>query len=227
MTHAQGRLITRACHVQIERHVAPLWRLEPRPVRYYTKRKYAPADSTLIAILEDSDAAEAHGYHDETPEGRAYGRVFTRHVLDDGGSLYETPYSVSAILSHEVIEAFIDPDLNLWAEGKPGKMYAYEACDPVQEDAYRIRVDGTWVHVSNFVTPAWFDLENPKDARYDYMGHLDKPFARSPGGYTIFWDGGTQEKILRGRRTRRSRSRPEKNHPAARSYRRTRGRLHF
>jgi hypothetical protein len=205
--------------------VAPLWYLEPWAVRFYTKEKYVPKDSLEIVILENEKNAAALGYHHETPKGRRYGRVFTKPVLEDGGSVFQSDYSVSAVLSHEVIEAFIDPDINLWAEGKSGEMWAYEACDPVQEDAYRIRANGTLVYVSNFVLPTWFDLQNPRGTRYDYMRLIKKPFHRTSGGYAIFWDGTGPEQIRKGRNTKRRKD--PKNHVAARSHRRTGGRLEF
>lgn len=136
VTTAQARLITRACHAQIERHVAPLWHLEPWPVRYYRRKHEAPKDALQIRIMRNGDNVRAHGFHDETRGGRPFGRVFTEAILSDGGSHYGTPHSISACPSHEVIEAFIDPDLNLWAEGKSGEMYAYEACDPVGENTH-------------------------------------------------------------------------------------------
>jgi hypothetical protein len=228
VTDAQVRLLARACHLQIEKHVAPLYAFVPWPVRFYRREKDVPEDVLLLVLLQDADDAEALGYHDETPQGRRYGRVFTRPILDDeAGSVHTTPYSVSTILSHEAIEAFVDPDCNVWAEGKPGEMYAYEACDPVQEDAYRMVVDGRRLHVSNFVLPTWFDLEYPRGTRFDYMRRVQRPFSMTPGGYVIFWNGGPSERILWGRRTRLSHRHGPKNHPAARSYRRTDGRVRF
>ncbi len=225
ITDKQARLMTKACHLQIRKQVAPLWYLEPWPVRFYTKEEYVPKDSLEIVILENEKNAKALGYHHETPKGRRYGRVFTKPVLEDGGSVFQSEDSVSVVLSHEVIEAFIDPDINLWAEGRSGEMWAYEACDPVQEDGYRIRADRTFVYVSNFVLPTWFDLQNPKGTRFDYMNLIKKPFRMTSGGYAIFWNGRGPEQIKEGRRTRRSRS--SKNHVAARSHRRTAGRLEF
>jgi hypothetical protein len=225
---AQARAMARTCQLQVEKHVAPLYAFVPWPVRLYKREKDVPQDALLIVLLEDEKGADALGYHDETPQGRRYGRVFTRPILEDPeGSVHTTPYSVSTILSHEVLEAFVDPDCNIWAEGKPGQMYAYEACDPVQEDAYRMVVDGHRMYVSNFVLPTWFDLEYPAGTRFDYMRRVKKPFKMTAGGYAIFWDGGSSEKILWGRRTRRSHRQGVKNFPAARSYRRTGGRVTF
>jgi len=227
ITDRQARLITKACHVQIAKHVAPLWYFEPWPVRFYTRGKDAPKNSLVVVILEDEEAADGLGYHDETPAGLRYARVFTRPVLEEDGSVHHGAHSISAALSHEVIEAFIDPDLNIWAEGRPGEMWAYEACDPVQEDAYRIRANGRYVYVSNFVLPTWFDLQNPKGTHYDYLRRVKKPFEMTRGGYAIFWNGSGAEQIIDGPKLRRKRDKGPKNHPAARSQRRTGGRVHF
>lgn len=228
VTNAEVRAMTRACHLQIRKHVAPLYAFVPWPVRFYLRENDVPKDALLIVLLENQQGADALGYHDETPRGQRYGRVFTRPILEDqDGSVHTTSYSVSTILSHEVIEAFVDPDCNIWAEGKPGEMYAYEACDAVQEDAYRMVVSGQRIYVANFVLPAWFDLQYPPGTRFDYMRRVKRPFKMTPGGYTIFWDGGASEKVLWGRRTRRSHRQGAKNFPAARSYRRTGGRVTF
>jgi len=70
--------------------------------------------------------------------------------LHDGGTISGEGNSVSVALSHEVIEAFVDPDLNLWAEDEEGTLWAYEACDPVEAGSYQIRIAGEPVYVSNF-----------------------------------------------------------------------------
>lgn len=230
VTDAQVRLIAKACHLQIQKHVAPLYAFEPWPVRFYTKEKYAPKDSCVILILEDAGKADALGFHDETPKGRRYGRVFTRFLLDDDGTLHDGAYSVSVILSHECIEAFIDPDINIWAEGESGEMWAYEACDPVQEDAYNMRVDGETIAVSNFVLPAWFDKENPKGTRFDYMRKLKKPFTFTKGGYALFWNGQGPERVITDHKRKTAHAKKKqktKNNVLARSYQRTGGRLKF
>ena len=176
VTDALARRMTKACHRQIERDVAKLWYLEPWPVRFYKSEASVPKDSLAIVILDNKIAADALGYHFETPAGLRYGRVFAKPILD-GGTIHSSPLSVSTVLSHEVIESFIDPDINLWAEGVPGVMWAYEACDPVERDTYRIRVDGRLVFVSNFVLPSWFDRENPKsfNHRWSIASKIEDP----------------------------------------------------
>ncbi len=93
--------------------------------------------------------------------------------------------SVSVVLSHEVIEAFVDPDINLWAyDPEEGEFHSYEVCDPVQSMTYVIQVPGARVRVSNFVTPAWFDRENRNGARLDHLRSHLAPFRPARGGYT-------------------------------------------
>lgn len=230
LTARETRLLVKACRLQIARDVAPPWYFEPWPVRLYPSEEATPADSLLIVILEDEKGANSFGYHKESPQGRRYARVFTRPVLDAGGTVRHSPLSIAATLSHEVIEAFVDPDINIWAEGRPGEMWAYEACDPVQDDGYPVRVAGRGggeVWVSNFVLPTWFDRENPPGTRYDHLGLLARPFHMTRGGYAIFWDGHGAEQIISGPKARKRRPPGPKNHPAARTQRRTGGRVRF
>jgi hypothetical protein len=227
VSNADARRMTRACNKQIERDVAPAWQQEPSRVRFYRREADVPEGAAVIVILDSATSADLLGYHSETPGGHRYGRVFVDPVLEDGGSVYRSRYSVSTVLSHEVIEVFIDPDINLWAEGEPGVMWAYEACDPVEADAYRIRVDSRYVYISNFVFPTWFDRENPPGTRFDQMDLVSEPFTIRPDGYAVYWEGGSSEKIFWGRRYPRKVRSASKRHIAARTRRRTSGRVQF
>ena len=107
-------------------------------------------------------------------------------MIDGKGEMLRGPLSVSAVLSHEVIEAYCDPDVNLWADRGDGFLIAYEACDPVENDVYDVETkDGTKVSVSNFVLPAWFDSLTPEGSKLDFMAKLSKPFTMSEGGYLV------------------------------------------
>ena len=60
--------------------------------------------------------------------------------------------------------------------------YAYEMCDPVEEDIFM--VDG--IAMSNFVYPSWFEpFKHPPKTKYDHLGKLKKPFSMTKGGYVI------------------------------------------
>ena len=143
----------------------------------------APAEAWQLVLLDDSDQADALGYHDLTKSGRPLGKVFVRSVQQSGGA-----WSVAA--SHELLEMMADPDINLAAEGfAPGDpkrvaFYGYENCDPVQGDTYAI--DG--VSVSDFVYPEFFELNPARGAMYDHLRLVTAPFTLRPNGYMSYME---------------------------------------
>lgn len=182
--------ITVACARQLKQHCAPLWGRKPMLVRFYKKAPAAKAgtDRYIIGIADDSDQAGALGWH--TKDGsNVYGRVFVRPVLDNGGTVSTGELSVSAVLSHEVMETFCDSAVNLWADQGP-RAIAYEVGDPVEADSYEI--DG--IAVSNFVLPAWFDPQ--AGPPYDYLGNLTAPFSMTPGGYFVYRAEGGMKQVF-------------------------------
>lgn len=174
-----------ACRIQLEQHVAPMWLRgawnivvnQPESVGY------------PIVIVDDPDHAGALGYHTQSPGGKVWGRVFVKPIINNRGTMLRGSMSVSAVLSHEVIEAYCDPNVNLWTDMGNGKMVCYEACDPVEHDSYDVTTkDGTKVSVSNFVLPAWFDPQADPNAKFDWMALLNQQFAMSKGGYMVVLD---------------------------------------
>lgn len=174
-----------AVKIQFEKHVAPFWMKgawnivvnQPESVGF------------PIVILDDPDQAGMLGYHTESPNGKVWARVFVKAVMSRKGSMLSGPLSVSVVLSHEVMEAFCNPNVNLWAKSGDGKLIAYEVADPVENDCYDIQIsDGRNVSVSNFVLPAWFDPCPLPDSKFDYMGNVKKSFTMSKGGYMVMMD---------------------------------------
>ncbi len=163
---------------QLAEHVTPTW---GRVVPMLQFGGVAPAGASQIVILKNADQADALGYHDETPDGAPYGRVFLKPIFASGGTLLEGANSLSVTLSHELLELVGDPSANLWADGPGGYSYALELCDAVEGDAYEI--DG--VSVANFVFPGFFDPQGAAGVRLDFMRQLTTPFAMTPGGYQI------------------------------------------
>jgi hypothetical protein len=166
-----------------------------------------PVGSVPLLIVDNPDVANALGYHDVDPRGMPYGRVFVDPVLDNGGSALgdkgDPSLSVSAVLSHEVLEWWYDPACNDWAD-RGRTSVAKELCDPVEADWYRI--DG--VAVSNYVLPAWF---NPLDkvGPFDRLGKLTKP-VHDDQGRLLDRDGRRRcPPSVRGQLARRSPHRPQ------------------
>ncbi len=190
VTTRDARAMVEACAIQLERDVAPAYERRPWPVKLYASRARVPSTSMPLVIADDHtelDDIEDQplGYHAEDEQGRRWGRVFWAMIEREGGSLLGPGLSLSVILSHEVIEAFVDPDVNLWAEDASGVSWAYEPCDPVQARYYRIRAGGRMVSVSDFVFPTWFDAENVPGARFDHLDEVGAPFGVLEHGYAI------------------------------------------
>ena len=110
------------------------------------------------------------------------GRVFAKRILECGGGLLSGPVSVSATLSHGIIETLIDTfcadwtDATICVDGHYYDRVAKEISDPVEADQYVIEIEiGVQVMVSNFVLPDWFNSHSHLGSRYDFMGKLRAP----------------------------------------------------
>jgi hypothetical protein len=182
VSNADVQLMTRACWTQLRDHASPAWRLVPMTVVYAVDEAHAPPGSWVIGVLDDSDQAGALGWHTED-KGVIYGRVFARPVLDNGGNALTAKLSIASVLSHEVLETFVDPSCNRWADVDGRHSIALEVGDPVESDSYAVQVDTTQVMVSNFVTENWFDPQ--ARGGFDYMKRCTKPFQMTRGGYIV------------------------------------------
>lgn len=216
----QVRIMTEACNLQLYRHAAPAWGRLPMSVLYYDSVTVVPLDGDLIAILDSPDEADALGYHTESPDGRVYGKVFVDPIFEAGGTVVKGALSISCVLSHEVLEQYIDPDCNLWADDGQGKLYAIEVSDPVEADSYIMKVGTKQVSVSDFVFPEWFDRENKRSTRYNQLNTLKGPFKMRKGGYVILRDERGKEKTIFAARYPVWRKKGKK-HVAARTAKRT------
>jgi hypothetical protein len=129
----------------------------------------------------------SHGsYHDLTKDGQPVSKIFVKTTLADH-------QLVSVTACHELFEMAIDPIANLWAEDDDGIEYAYEMCDPVEEQTFLV----DRIAMSNFLHPAWFEpFEHPKDTKFDHLGSLKKPFSMTKGGYTIIKKNGKVKEVF-------------------------------
>jgi hypothetical protein len=205
--------LTAALQKCYDEHFLPVWGY---PVKLYNTKKAKPSD-WLFIYFDDADAAGAEGYHDITHNRQPVSKVFVKTSLDDN-----VPVSVTA--SHELFEMVIDPIANLWAEATGRTEYAYEMCDPVEEDTFM--VDG--IAMSNFVHPSWFEpFKHPSGTRFDHLGKLKKPFTMTKGGYVIkkqtrpgegnLWITGQGGALCQGKSARSSQRIPQTSrasHPA-------------
>lgn len=205
VTNDEARKMTGAIQKQMTWHVCPAWESKNVTVSFYTSKARVPATSCVISLLDNPTQAGALGYHSEDNDV-IDGFIFAKPVLDNGGVILHDPknnqnVTVASVLSHEVCEMFGDRYANFWANGPEitqGSTYALELCDPVESDSYDITLtDGSLVSVSNFVYPSWFNPEaTAKDAPFDYLKKLSKPFSMTAGGYMIVMKEGKVAQVF-------------------------------
>jgi hypothetical protein len=207
--------MTRAIAMQVKLDAAPLWDRSPAAVIYYPQASAVPPSSHVITMVDtiQDQPKGVLGFHTEDQGGRLWGVVAAKPELDSGAQVMTGDWSVSSVLSHEVLELFIDPNCNLWATNDAGKVYSFEVCDPVEAPTYTVND----VSVSNFVTPAWFDpLSVTKEenraqldeatrtkhglsvqtTQFDKLGLVDAPFTILKGGYAVYASEGKQQQVF-------------------------------
>lgn len=211
-------LMVAACDLQLRMHFCPAWGKQAATVRGAADDKHMQPGDCLIGIFDHADAAGALGYHDESPGGHVYGKVFVDVTLQQGGGLLTGDCALSSVLSHEVLEAAADAFCNFWADMSDGSQAALEVGDPVESDSYPIVVSGVQVNVSNFVYPAWFNEQPATGTRFDRMGKTTAPFTMTPGGYMIVRKAGVAKQVYGAEYP--TWKLPGKAHSAARSARR-------
>jgi hypothetical protein len=211
--------IAAACERQLHEHYAPFWQSAGIPVTALLFAQEAKSTDALVVVFDHADQAGVLGYHDVTPAGLPYGRVFLSPILESGGTCLTGGNSLSCTLSHEVLEAVGDPYCNWWAEMGPkfpGLEEALELCDRVEGDSYEI----DRVSVSNFLGPRAF---RHGTGPYDWLTFLHSPWELRPGGYAIRrrgGPGGSYEDVYGAEHPAWKRT--GKTHPAARTARRKR-----
>lgn len=190
VSNADAATMTEAVATQVRLDAAPLWDRTPAAVVFYTDPSAVPAAAHGIAIVDtiQDQPQGVLGFHTENRGGKLWGVVAAKPELDNGGHVTTGDWSVSSVLSHEVLEMFVDPNCNLWANDGKGSGYSFEVCDPVEAPSYTI----SNVSVSNFVTPAWFDPLAPKSAQFDKLGRLTTAFSILKGGYVVYESEGKE-----------------------------------
>jgi hypothetical protein len=183
--------MTEAAAAQVRYDAAPIWDRAPAAVVFYTDPAAVPATAHGIAIVDtiQNQPQGVLGFHTEDQGGKLWGVVAAKPELDNGAKVTTGDWSVSSVLSHEVLEMYVDPNCNLWANDGKGSAYSYEVCDPVEAPSYTLN----GVSVSNFVTPSWFDPLAPATAQFDKLGQLHAAFSILKGGYVVYESAGKEQ----------------------------------
>jgi hypothetical protein len=191
VTNAETAAMTQAIASQIQLDVAPLWDRAPAAVIFYSDPASIPPHAHVITLTDTiaDQPTGVLGYHTEDQGGKLWGIVAAQPELSNGGKVSTGDWSVSSVLSHEVLEMYIDPNCNLWSNDGNGSIYTFEVCDPVEAPTYAVN----GVSVSNFVTPAWFDPQAAPTATFDKLGLLTAPFGIVQGGYVVYAKAGKEQ----------------------------------
>lgn len=169
-----------AVKIQADRDISRFWGGSV-DFQFVGKKDPPPADWYCL-ITDNSDTAEALGWHDVAANGEPIIKVFTEFEAQGAGSS-------SITLSHEIAESISDTNANTTIQGfdEKGKpcLYFLENCDPVEDNTYQIN----GVDVSDFITRQWF--VQGSTAQLDMMSQVKKPFQILPQGYMeISYDNG-------------------------------------
>ena len=178
----------------VDDYFVPVWGTPAKLVKTTTFRKGAWA----LALLDDADVANALGYHDLTPDGLPFAKVFVKSTL-------AVRQKVSVTACHELAEMLVDPAINLCSTGPHNLFYAYETADAVEEVEFSIN----GLALSDFVYPAWFEaFHKPGSTRFDYAKRVTRPFQILRGGYMSVFKNGTWTQVF-GSAAKRRRFRQE------------------
>ena len=170
---------------QLQRDFVPIWGY---PAALYVTNKPKPHEWQIV-FLDDSDAADALGYHDLTKDGQPVSKVFVKATI-------AAKQKVSVTASHELLEMLIDPGAQMWAQHSNGRFYAYEVCDAVEDEEYVI--DG--VAVSDFVYPSFFESwHKPLSTQFDHLKKVSRPFQTLQDGYQVVSNGAVAREIFGSR----------------------------
>jgi len=170
--------VVAALQKQVTNDFGPVWGTAAQ-LAIVPKGTQPPSGSWWLALLDDSDQANALGYHDLTTEGLPIGKVFAASDLKAG-----TSWTVTA--SHELLEMLADPNINLTvfveSSNSAGVLYAYEVCDACEDDSLGYQIDN--VLLSDFVYPSWFEsFRTEGSTQFDRMNKMQNPFQLLTGGY--------------------------------------------
>jgi hypothetical protein len=162
-----------AVQEQMDSDVGPAWKFRVQ-LRQIPKGDPPPANQSWMVYLDNTDKAFALSYHEQTSTGHPIGKVFVETTIGAGNS-------VSRVLSHEVAELMVNPDLKrLVPIG--GRQYWVEVGDPLSLDQHGYFINGTLV--SGIAYPDYF---YGGGTIYDKNGLLQGRIPNAIHGTFLMW----------------------------------------
>src|SRR5581483_1655492 len=171
--------MTDAVATQVSDHAAPAWGVLAASVEFFPGGVGdVSGGSELVQVLDDTDIPADAGYHTVDGSDTEIIKVFAKTITDGGGGVLNGPggglgsYCVARVLSHEVLETFIDPKVQLYAEDFGGHVWMMEVGDVANPFGY----DLGGVTVSDFGLPEWWDSLSTASS-YSYDDNIPGPFS--------------------------------------------------
>jgi hypothetical protein len=165
-----------ALQKQVSGDFAPYWGKDA-DLAFVSKASQPPPGSWQVVVADTVAVAGALGYHDFTAQGMPLGKVGAQTTMQYGGAW-------SVTLGHEVLEMLGDPDIIraafVQARAFTAMIFAYEACDAVEDDSLAYDIDG--VKMTDFVTQEWFE-PGRTGVPFSFRKSVTKPLSLAPGGY--------------------------------------------
>jgi hypothetical protein len=202
-----------AIQIQLNEMVAPAWEGRSATVQFQADKTKVENWSWVVHLLDDATTAGALGYHSDdlvNGVGVVEAFVFASPVLSNGGTMMvynpsqPEQYTVSATISHEIIEIYGDRFANGFSVGpqiSQGNLYAQELCDPVEATNIPITVGNIQVATSNFIYPSWLNplATAAHNMPFDHLKTLSQPFTMASGGYMIVASFSGEGQVLANR----------------------------
>ena len=191
VSNADAATMTQAIASQIQLDAAPLWDRAPAAVVFYTDASAIPPAAHVITLTDtiQDQPAGVLGYHTEDQGGKLWGVVAAQPELSNGGKATTGDWSVSSVLSHEVLEMYIDPNCNLWSnDGQRNDLHlrgvrSGRGADVCRQWGFRVQFRHAGV-----VRPA-----GRIGAKFDKLGLLTAPFTILKGGYVVYATAGKEQ----------------------------------
>lgn len=181
----------------VDRHLAPIWAAPAKLVKAREPKEHAWTllflDSASANDVKDlgipADPRNVLGRHKLQHHGLPLAMVFVEATLESGPSLPDYD-KIGIAASHELAEMLVDPGNNLWCELPDGGFCAYEVCDAVEEEHFRVR----GIAMSDFVYPAYFDSRRvSRPHQLDHLKKVSRPFQILKDGYLPVMKNGKLE----------------------------------
>jgi hypothetical protein len=196
-------IMCQAIQIQIDSQFAPAWNQKSIPVKFYTNAAEIPEYAWTIHVIDnDKQINQVLGYHEELSD-KIIGYVICQPILSNGGVVLEydpaneSQYTVSATLSHEILETIGNCYTNCWYDTGTTLICA-EVADPVEQIGYGIMIGNINVSVSDFILSSFF---NPNatlatNGPFNYLNTLTAPFTMLAGGYWIQRIGDVESQVF-------------------------------